>query len=69
MVLIDLDRIEVREVADHGVIPLPERPGNYIPELVTGQIEGGGIKWWVTAYDPAERYAAGDWSPPQPSLR
>lgn len=38
--LIDLDRGEVLEVADHGVVPLPERPGNYIPELITGQIEG-----------------------------
>jgi primary-amine oxidase len=38
--LIDLDRGEVLEVADHGVVPLPERPGNYIPELTTGQIEG-----------------------------
>jgi primary-amine oxidase len=38
--LIDLDRGEVLEVVDHGVVPLPERPGNYIPELTTGQIEG-----------------------------
>lgn len=40
VVLVDLDQMQVREVADHGVVPLPERPGNYIPELVTGQIEG-----------------------------
>ena len=40
VVLVDLDRMEVREVTDHGVVPLPERPGNYIPELITGQIEG-----------------------------
>lgn len=40
VVLVDLDRMEVREVADHGVVPLPQRPGNYIPELFTGQIEG-----------------------------
>jgi primary-amine oxidase len=38
--LVDLDRMAVLDVADHGVVPLPERPGNYIPELVTGQIEG-----------------------------
>lgn len=40
VVLVDLDQMQVREVADHGAVPLPERPGNYIPELVTGQIEG-----------------------------
>jgi primary-amine oxidase len=40
LVLVDLDRMEVREVADHGVVPLPELSGNYIQELVTGQIEG-----------------------------
>ncbi|MGH3941881.1 MAG: primary-amine oxidase [Pseudonocardiaceae bacterium] len=40
VVLVDMDRMQVREVADDGVIPLPERPGNYIPELITGQIEG-----------------------------
>ncbi|HEV7831401.1 MAG TPA: tyramine oxidase, partial [Pseudonocardiaceae bacterium] len=32
--------MEVREIVDHGVVPLPELPGNYIPELITGQIEG-----------------------------
>ncbi|MGH3929160.1 MAG: primary-amine oxidase [Pseudonocardiaceae bacterium] len=40
VVLIDLDRMEVLDFTDHGVVPLPERSGNYIPELVIGQIEG-----------------------------
>ena len=40
VILVDLDRMEVREVVDHGVVPLPELPGNYIPELITGEIEG-----------------------------
>lgn len=39
-VLIDVDRMQVVEVVDHGVVPTPEHLGNYIPELVTGQIEG-----------------------------
>ncbi|MBV9730979.1 MAG: primary-amine oxidase [Pseudonocardiales bacterium] len=40
VVLVDLDQMQIREIADHGFVPLPARPGNYIPELVTGQIEG-----------------------------
>ncbi len=39
-VLIDLDRAAVVEVADDGDVPVPDRRGNYIPELVTGEIEG-----------------------------
>ena len=27
--LVDLDTMTVVEVTDHGVVPLPERPGNY----------------------------------------
>jgi primary-amine oxidase len=30
---VDLDTFEVTEVADHGVVPLPERAGNYEPDL------------------------------------
>jgi primary-amine oxidase len=40
MVLIDLDRMAVVEVIDHGVVPVPTTLANYIPELVTGQIDG-----------------------------
>jgi primary-amine oxidase len=32
--VVDLDRMEVDEVIDHGVVPLPELGGNYIPELL-----------------------------------
>ncbi|MDQ3455866.1 MAG: primary-amine oxidase [Actinomycetota bacterium] len=34
IVLVDLDRMEVIDVRDHGVVPLPERAGNYVPELM-----------------------------------
>lgn len=34
LVVVDLDRMEVVDVQDHGVVPLPTRPGNYVPELV-----------------------------------
>jgi primary-amine oxidase len=40
VVLVDLDRMQVIEVADEQAVPLPSRPGNYIPELFTGQFEG-----------------------------
>lgn len=32
--VVDLDRMEVDEVTDYGVVSLPERGGNYIPELL-----------------------------------
>lgn len=35
LVLVDLDRMEVIDVEDHGVVPLPPQPGNYMPELMT----------------------------------
>jgi len=35
VVVIDLDRMEVADVQDHGVVPLPPRPGNYDPDLMT----------------------------------
>jgi primary-amine oxidase len=35
IVTVDLDRMVVIDVADHGVVPLPPRPGNYYPELAT----------------------------------
>jgi len=34
LVLVDLDKGEVVDVQDHGVVPLPEQPGNYVPELM-----------------------------------
>ncbi|HEX4701750.1 MAG TPA: primary-amine oxidase [Pseudonocardiaceae bacterium] len=40
MVLVDLDLMAVVEVVDHGVVPIPTGIGNYIPELITGTIEG-----------------------------
>ncbi len=42
VVLVDLDRMEVVDVVDHGVVPLPERPGNYVPELMAepGNVPG-----------------------------
>ena len=33
IVLVDLDALEVVEVIDHGVVPLPPEPGNYVPEM------------------------------------
>ncbi len=34
IVLVDLDLMEVIDVKDHGVVPLPDRAGNYVPELM-----------------------------------
>ena len=34
IVLVDLDLMEVIDVVDHGVVPLPEKAGNYMPELM-----------------------------------
>ena len=34
VVVVDLDAMEVVEVADHGVVELPTRPGNYDPARV-----------------------------------
>jgi primary-amine oxidase len=34
VVLVDLDRMEVIDVRDHGVVPLPPKAGNYVPELM-----------------------------------
>ena len=35
LVVVDLDRMEVVDVQDYGVVPLPTQPGNYAPELMT----------------------------------
>ncbi|NMH97424.1 primary-amine oxidase [Pseudonocardia acidicola] len=35
LVVVDLDRMEVVDVQDHGVVPLPPQAGNYMPELMT----------------------------------
>src|SRR5262249_48266076 len=35
IVRFDLDRMEVVDVEDHGVVPLPPRSGNYRPEGIT----------------------------------
>ena len=35
IVTVDLDTMTVLDVADHGVVPLPPQPGNYLPELLT----------------------------------
>jgi primary-amine oxidase len=34
IVLVDLDLMEVIDVRDHGVVPLPPTAGNYMPELM-----------------------------------
>ena len=34
IVLVDLDLMEVIDVRDHGVVPLPQKSGNYMPELM-----------------------------------
>jgi primary-amine oxidase len=34
IVTVDLDTMTVVDVEDHGVVPLPPRPGNYYPELM-----------------------------------
>ncbi|MGH3831437.1 MAG: primary-amine oxidase [Pseudonocardiaceae bacterium] len=33
--VVDLDWMEVAEIVDHGVVPLPPMPGNYLPELLS----------------------------------
>jgi primary-amine oxidase len=35
LTLVDLDRMEVAAVEDHGVVPLPPKDGNYWPEAIT----------------------------------
>ncbi|MBJ7328398.1 MAG: primary-amine oxidase [Solirubrobacteraceae bacterium] len=35
-VVVDLDAMEVVEVIDHGVVPLPPKSGNYAPDLAVG---------------------------------
>jgi primary-amine oxidase len=35
VVRFDLDRMEVAEIEDHGVVPLPPRAGNYDPQRIT----------------------------------
>ncbi|QBD83490.1 primary-amine oxidase [Ktedonosporobacter rubrisoli] len=37
LALVDLNKMEVVRIEDHGVVPLPPQPGNYTPEAV-GQI-------------------------------
>jgi primary-amine oxidase len=37
LALVDLNKMEVVRIEDHGVIPLPPEPGNYTPEAV-GQL-------------------------------
>ena len=34
IVLLDMDKMEVIDVRDHGVVPLPPKSGNYAPELM-----------------------------------
>jgi primary-amine oxidase len=34
IVLLDMDTMEVIDVRDHGVVPLPPKSGNYVPELM-----------------------------------
>lgn len=34
VVLLDMDKMEVIDVRDHGVVPLPPKAGNYAPELM-----------------------------------
>jgi primary-amine oxidase len=34
--IVDLNTMEVIEVEDHGVVPVPKEPGNYSPEVVGG---------------------------------
>jgi primary-amine oxidase len=34
IVEVDLDKMQVVDVTDHGVVPLPPKPGNYTPELM-----------------------------------
>jgi primary-amine oxidase len=34
VVLVDMDKMEVIDVRDHGVVPLPPKAGNYVPELM-----------------------------------
>jgi primary-amine oxidase len=35
MAVVDLDRMEVVDVSDHGVVPIPQFQGEYVPELMT----------------------------------
>jgi primary-amine oxidase len=36
VVVVDLDAMAVVEVTDHGVVPLPPKAGNYVPEMMVG---------------------------------
>jgi primary-amine oxidase len=36
IVVVDLDEMAVVEVEDHGVVPLPPKAGNFVPELMLG---------------------------------
>lgn len=39
-VVVDLDKMEVIDVTDHGVVPIPEFRGEYIPELMVEAGDG-----------------------------
>jgi len=34
IVTVDMDKMEVTDVADHGVVPIPKHPGNYDPQFM-----------------------------------
>jgi primary-amine oxidase len=49
VVTVDLDTMEVLEVADSGVVPLPPQAGNYLPELLT---EPGNVPAFAALREP-----------------
>ena len=51
LVTVDLDRMEVVDVQDHGVVPLPAQPGNYAPELM---VEPGNVPAFDRLRDDAK---------------
>ncbi|CCH89603.1 Primary amine oxidase [Modestobacter italicus] len=43
VVTVDMDTMTVVDVADHGIVPLPPQPGNYLPEMLAEPGNVGGF--------------------------
>ena len=54
IVTVDLDAMEVVDVADHGVVPLPPMAGNYYPELADREDNAPASRGPRTALKPLE---------------
>jgi primary-amine oxidase len=51
IVTVDLDAMEVLDVEDHGVVPLPPQPGNYAPSMA---FEDGNVPAFPSAREAAK---------------